>query len=188
MIYLIIGGSCCGKTSFVKNTWLKGHSFENKKDILPYVETKSVFLLGKYNNIEGRERAGSDTISRSQISLIVKQVKNLLNGKKDVVLEGDKVTSRKILEQLLQISDVTLILIYCDHETSLERNRALSSIAKPSTLKASLTKAKNIYVEYKDKMDGFSIDTTLFKVEDFQNFSLYNYRDYIKQGGNNKLF
>lgn len=186
MIYLIIGGSCCGKTSFVKNTWLKGKSFETKKDILTYVETDNAIILGKYSNIDGRERSGTDTISRSQVSLIGEQVKSLVGYDKDIVLDGDKATSRKLFDFLLSLDKTQLILIHCDATLSLQRNYEQNTIVSEATLKRILSKAKNIFGEYKDKMNGICIDTSKFTIEDFKAFSLYNYKSYIKED-NNKL-
>lgn len=180
MIYLIIGGSCCGKTSFVKNTWLRSCSFEVKKDILPYTETSNALLLGKYSNIDGRERSGSDTISRSQICLIEEQIKKFQTQGKDIILEGDKITSKKIFDMLLPYKP-KLILIHSSIEVSLGRNKQNDTIVKSSTLKAILTKAKNRFIEYKDSMNGISIDTSNFSVEDFKSFSLYNYKEYIEK-------
>lgn len=181
MIYLIVGGSCCGKTSFVKNTWLKDDNFEQKKDLLYYVETEEAILLGKYSNIDGRERAGTDTISRSQIGLMGEQVERLLEKNKDIVLEGDKATSRKLFDKVLSLGEVSLILITCDIAISLKRNVANQTTVKESTLKAALTKARNIFEEYKTIMNGVEIDTTAFFVEDFKQFSMRNYDKYIKQ-------
>ena len=188
MIYLLIGGSCCGKTSFVKNTWLKDKDFESHRDILPYVETDEAIILGKYSNIDGRERSGTDTISRSQVGLIGEQVKRLIGKGKDIVLEGDKATSRKVFDLLLSIDEVQLILIHCDISISLKRNEENNTIVKSSILKAILTKAKNIYVEYRDRMNGFEIDTSNFSIEDFKRYSLHNYTEYIRKTNQNKLF
>lgn len=184
MIYLIIGGSCCGKTSFVKNTWLKDKSFETKKDILTYVETDDAIILGKYSNIDGRERSGTDTISRSQVSLIGEQVMRFVSGEKDIVLDGDKATSRKLLDLLLSLSEVRLILIHCNIELSLKRNHEQKTIVNEATLKRILSKAKNIFVEYRDRTQGFEINTSEFAIEDFKTFSLYNYKEFIKEDNN----
>lgn len=179
MIYLIIGGSCGGKTSFCKNTWLKDCEFELKKDLLFYIETPKAFLIGKYQNVDGRERSGTDTISRSQIGLMFEQVKRLLDKGKDIVLEGEKTVSRKLFNNLLGLSCVKLILITSNYKKSIERHRHHSNIVKESTLKAICTKANNIFEEYKLLMDGEYIDTSMFSVEDFKTFSLYNYKDFL---------
>ena len=47
MIYLIVGASCSGKTSFTYNSFLKGKEFTQTKDILDYCETNDTILLGK---------------------------------------------------------------------------------------------------------------------------------------------
>jgi hypothetical protein len=55
MIYLIVGASCSGKTSFTYNSFLKGNEFSNNKNILDYCETKDTILLGKWDK-EGRTK------------------------------------------------------------------------------------------------------------------------------------
>lgn len=186
MIYLIVGGSCCGKTSFVKNSWLKDRCFEIKKELLYYTETDSSILLGKYNNIGGRERSGTDTISRSQIHLMGEQVERLISKGKDIILEGDKATSRKLFNKLLSLGEVKLILIRCETHISIRRNSENNSTAKESTLKASLTKAINIFREYRDIMSGVEIDTSSFSLEDFKRFSINNIEEY--NNNTSKLF
>lgn len=181
MIYIIIGGSCCGKTSFCKNTWLRDSTFEVKKDLIFYTETNNVCLIGKYSNICGRERSGTDTISRSQLGLIYEQVDRLIRNGKDIVLEGDKAVSRNLFNSLLKLSDVKLILINSHYKKSIERNIRNSTTVKESTLKAICTKANNIFEEYKHLMNGEFIDTSSFCIDDFKNFSLYNYKDFIKK-------
>lgn len=179
MIYLIIGGSCCGKTSFVKNTWLKGKVFEIKKYILTYVETENAIILGKYSNINERERSGTDTISRSQVSLIGEQVKRLTTLGKDIVLEGDKATSRKLFDYLLLLGEMRLFLLYTDIDTSINRHRVGNTPVKDRTLKAMLSRAKNIFMEYKDIMQGVAIDTSCFTPEDFVTFNIWNIEEYL---------
>ena len=188
MIYLIIGGTCCGKTSFVKNTWLKGMAFEAKKDVLHYVETDEAIILGKWSNIDGRERSGTDTISRSQIHLIGEQVKALMSVNKDIIIEGDKATFRKVFNELLLIGSVKLLHITSRIEKIIDRYYANGSKSSLSSVKASRTKAANIFVEYKDIMNGEEIDTTGLSEEDFKSLSLHNYKQYIKENNTIKLF
>ena len=191
MIYIVIGGSCCGKTSFVKNTWLNGKGLEPKRDILSYVETDEAIVLGKYSNIDGRERSGTDTISRSQVRFIGAQVEKLIHrhGNKDIVLEGDKATSRKVFDAILELNiPVQLILLHCDSQLSISRHREYPTTVSDTMLKAMLTRSKNIFVEYKERMNGIEIDTSDFTPEDFKTFSLFNYKDYIKDNNSNKLF
>jgi hypothetical protein len=188
MIYLIIGGTCCGKTSFVKNTWLKGRAFEAKKDILHYVETEEVIILGKWSNIDGRERSGTDTISRSQIHLIGEQVKSLLKHNKDIVVEGDKATFRKVFNELLEVGPIKLFHITSTIDKIIDRYYTNGSSSSLSSVKASRTKAANIFMEYKDMMNGEEVDTSGLNEEDFKTLSLYNYKQYQKENDTIKLF
>lgn len=179
MIFVIIGGSCCGKTSFAKNTWLKNKEIKVKKDILYYTETDDVILIGKYSNIDGRERSGTDTISRSQIHLLSEQVGRLTVLNKDIVLEGDKVAFRSVLNQILNIGEVRLIMITSNIDIIIDRYLHNGSKSSISSIKSSRTKSINIYREYSKLMNGIIIDTSFFTDEDFKTFSLWNLDDYL---------
>ena len=90
MIYLIIGGSCAGKSQFVKNSFLKGKPFKEYKDLVTICETDTDFMLGKYN-LDIRQ-TGTDRISRKDIPLFFDQIKRLYRRGKNVVCEGDKIS------------------------------------------------------------------------------------------------
>lgn len=175
MIYLIVGASCSGKTSFTYNSFLKGREFSQKRDVLDYCETDEAILLGKW--ISDTRTKGTDTINRKDIPLIGSQVEALLPLGKDIVLEGDKITSRNLFDKVLSFGvDVKLYLIDVPPEVSYERNVANNSTCTFSHLKAVTTKAYNIFMLYKDRMDGTRVDAT--NVEDFSNFGIGNYHEF----------
>ena len=76
MIYIVIGPSCSGKSTFVVNSFIKGKNAKETKDILTLCETDACFLVGKW--FDSRRVKGLDRISRAQIPLIVEQVKKLI--------------------------------------------------------------------------------------------------------------
>lgn len=172
MIYLIVGGSCAGKSSFVKNTWVKDKKGEMKKDILPYFETENAILIGIFDEEKGR-RIGTDRINRHDIPQFLPQILKLYNENpnKDIVLEGDKIVSRPLWNQLIKNNiKCKLYLIYCSQETSIKRNRINNSTNTDRSLKASCTRAYNIYNEYKDVFDGEVISSE--DISDFSKFSI----------------
>lgn len=73
MIYIVIGPSCSGKSTFVVNSFIRGENTKENKDIITYCETDTCFLIGKW--FDPRRVKGLDRISRAQIPLIVDQVK-----------------------------------------------------------------------------------------------------------------
>lgn len=172
MIYLIVGGSCAGKSSFVNNKWVKNKKGTMKKDILPYFETEDSILLGIYDNEQGR-RIGTDRINRKDIKKILPQIITLYNKspEKDIILEGDKIVSRPLWNGLIENKiECKVYLIECSPEKSIERNRKNNSTNKESTLKASCTRAKNIFNEYKDIFNGEIINSE--NIKDFSKFGI----------------
>lgn len=169
MIYIVIGPSCSGKSTFVVNSFIKGKNAKETKDILTLCETDTCFLIGKW--FDSRRVKGLDRISRAQIPLITKQVKKLIPKNKNIVLEGDKVVSQKIFRELLNTGEkCKLFWIRCSAETSLNRNRKNGSTQQESSIRAVATKAKNIFYIFQNEMDGEIVDTE--NVVDWDNFNL----------------
>lgn len=172
MVYLIVGGSCSGKTSFVRNKFISYDKGIMKKDILPYLETENKILIGVYDGMKGRTE-GTDRINRHDIPKFGEQIIkfNKENPNKDIILEGDKIVSRPLWNKLIENKiECKVYLIECSPETSIERNRKNNSTNKESTLKASCTRAKNIYNEYKDIFNGEIISSE--NVKDFSKFGI----------------
>ena len=172
MVYLIVGGSCSGKTSFVKNKFLNNAKGEMKKDILPYYETENTILIGVYDGNKGRTN-GTDRINRKDIPKFAEQIIKFYNEnpKKDIVLEGTKIISRPLWNNLiLNNIQCKVILIYCSAETSIKRNRINNSTNTDRNLKAVCTASLNIYNEYKDIFNGIIVNSE--NVKDFSTFGI----------------
>jgi len=176
MIYLIIGASCSGKTSFTYNSFLKDKEFINNKNILDYCETKDTILLGKWDK-EGRTK-GSDTISRKDISLINSWIAEMLKiSNKDIVLEGDKITSRTIFNFIKDFRlPCKLYWIQVTPEVSYSRNVNNGSTCSFSHLKAVTTKAQNIYMDYCNYFNGEIVNTCNLTRKDFDVLNKDNYK------------
>ncbi len=181
MIYIVVGASCSGKTSFTKNSFVEGRDNKEFKDLIVVTENDSYYLIGSY--LQDKRTLGSDTIMRKDIPIIYDQVLNLVNRKdnKDIVLEGDKITSRNLFNKLLELNiPIKLYLIDVTPETSYKRNVENGSRCSYSHLKAVTTKAFNIFVEYKDKMNGVRINAN--DIRDFTTFNINNYQEYKEEG------
>lgn len=153
MIYLVIGGSCAGKSTFTKKRFLNGKDYQEHRDLLPYIETSDSIIIGSIK--ENSRRFGIDTINRRYINLIVEQVKRLLEKNKDIVLEGDRIVNRNIFNALLETKEkIKLYLINVSLETCLKRNQENNTILSQSHLKGVITKSKNIFEEYKNIFDS----------------------------------
>ena len=175
MIVFVIGASRAGKSSYIKNTFLTG-SVKFKKDILPYCETDSCYIIGDYEKYKdsSETRIGLDKISKKQILDILPQVIKLYNvSNKDIILDGDKAVNRNLMNGLLEKKcDIKIIYIRCSTETSISRSKACGIPTSDSTLKALRTKADNFYYEYEGRVRAEIIDTD--EVTDFTVFSANN--------------
>ncbi|MCD8018420.1 MAG: hypothetical protein LUF92_02195 [Clostridiales bacterium] len=126
-------------------------------------------MVGKW--FDERRVKGLDRISRAQIPKITEQVKRLIPKGKDIVLEGDKVVSGKIFDELLDMgAECQLYWIRCSEKMTLKRNRKNGSTQKESSIKAVATKAKNMFWQYAPMMNGMIIDTE--EITDWESFSL----------------
>lgn len=184
-IYLIVGGSHSGKTSFVVNTFVRGREGKFYKDLVGLTEFDDCILFGDY--LTDKRTKGTDTITRSWLDRLFPQIEKLIPLEKDIVLEGDKIISRPLFNKIAELGvPVKLFWICCDVSVSLERNRKFNSTAKESTLRGAWTKAKNMFYEYQDKFDGEVIYTD--EITDFTKFSLYTCERHKISVKNDKLF
>lgn len=158
MVYIIIGGSRAGKTQVAINSFIKDKKIEEKKDLIPYTEVEDYILLGKYSP-EGR-RKGTDLVARQDIPKFYDQIVRLLDTGKDIVIEGDKITSDNLFNQLKEAGiKCKLYFVRCSAETSIKRCREHNDNFKESNLKALITKCINRFDKWKDDFDGEIIDT-----------------------------
>lgn len=158
MIYLIVGPSHAGKTSFVVNSFIKGQEIKEYKDLIPVSECDNCYLIGRYSISERTK--GTDRVSRKDIPLFGEQIKRLLDKGKDIVLEGDKICSHNLFDEIKSWGvPCKLYWVKCSPEKSYERNQVHGSVCKFSHLKAVYSKSRNIFNDYKNDFDGEIIDT-----------------------------
>jgi len=154
VIYIIIGQSGAGKTTYVKERWLK-EPFEAKEDIVSYVVSGNVALIGKYGI--GIRTEGTDTLSYNSAGKILSQIKRLYPSY-DIVIEGDRINSERVFKSLSKL-DCKLYLVTTSLKNSMERLRAGGSSITPSFVKATKTKSANRFLKYADTMNGEIIKT-----------------------------
>ena len=178
MIYIVIGPSCAGKSTFVKNSFIKDSQLTLFNDIIKVTESDYAYLIGDYTakTVDGRLR-GTDAIARQYLKLVVPQINNLIRTfPKDVVIDGDKIYSHNIFDALVSLTPfikVELDYIWCSEKTSIERNKKNGATMKESAIKALSTKPYNLYMEYKDKFYSH-----IYNTEGITDWSvLYAYND-----------
>lgn len=162
MIYIVIGQSGAGKTTFVKDKFLK-EPFELVSDEIAYtVCANGIYALGKYG-IDKRTE-GTDTLAYNSKEKIKKQIEKLKT--KDIVLEGDRINNKEIFDFIKSLGvDVKLYLITCSLKTSMERLRKAGSTISVPFVKTTKTKSKNMYLNYANKFNGEIINTEEIKDE-----------------------
>ena len=103
----------------------------------------------------GNRTDGTDTLSYSAKEAIKRQLRKFAIQNADVVLEGDRINNRDIMEFVSRLGVKTkMYLVTCKPQTSMERLRTAGSTITPKFVKATRTKSKNIYLEYASRFDG----------------------------------
>lgn len=156
MIYIIIGQSGSGKTTFAKTNFLV-EPIEIIEDVIPYSKcANGIYALGRYGI--GKRTEGTDTLAYNAKNNIKKQLKALRD--KNIVLEGDRINNKEIFDYIATLGvEVKLYLVTCSLKTSMERLRAAGSTITPTFVKATKTKSKRMFLEYASRFNGEVIKT-----------------------------
>ena len=171
-VVVIIGGSHSGKSSFVRNTFVRGRTGDLNRDLMSYTEFDDCILIGRYDTGEKR-RDGTDSVERKQVGNFAQQVMNLLPKNKIIVLEGMRCVSRPMMNKLLENGvDVGIIWIHISPETSFARNQKFGNKLTLDQAKRIDTTCRNFVKDYKEKVNIVAFDTE--RVSDFTSLSVNN--------------
>ena len=159
MIYVVIGQSGAGKTTFCKSKFLL-KDLEPVEDY-PVACTRSgnIYAIGKYGI--GIRTEGTDTLSYSALPKIIQTVKDLIrNGHINILMEGDRINNDKMFLFLSMLNiPVKLYLIQCSIPTSLSRLRKSGSKIMETFIKTTRTKAIKRFLKWGRLFDGEIITT-----------------------------
>lgn len=157
MIYIIVGQSGSGKTTFTKSRFLNGET-EVFEDEIPYTVCGRTAALGRYN--VGKRTEGTDTLPYNAQDKIKRLLPKLIGMGYDIVMEGDRINTPEIFDYVRNLGqDVKLFLVKCSILTSMERLQAAGSTITITFVKATKTKAKRNYIRYAKVFHGEIIDT-----------------------------
>lgn len=152
MIFIIIGQSGSGKTTFVRKRFLTGE-LSIVEDIVPYTTNGEYCAIGKYGI--GIRTEGTDTLSYDAGEKIRRQIRKLLDEGKNVVIEGDRINNRATFATIALMNvPAKLFLVVCSLETSLQRLRAAGSKITPTFVKATKTRSRNNFLKWRKRFDG----------------------------------
>ncbi len=144
LITVIIGQAGAGKTTYVKNKYLKNPVLI--KDIIKVTKCDDNYLLGDYT-INSRT-LGTDTIPYNELNKIIKYIGD--NPDKNIIAEGDRINNDKFFQFLLTLQrPIKLFLFICPLKVSKNRLKEVSCIKLPF-IKATRTKSVRNYLKYKD--------------------------------------
>ncbi len=157
MVYIIIGQSGSGKTTFVRQKFLSGET-RIVEDVIPYTVCGNTAALGRYGI--GKRTEGTDTLSYNSQERIKELLPVLIKKGYDVVMEGDRINSPAMFDYVSKLgTEVKLYLVKCSVLTSMERLQAAGSTITMSFVKATKTKAKRNFLRYAKVFDGEIIKT-----------------------------
>lgn len=159
MIYVVIGQSGAGKTTFCRKYFLT-RELEPVNDY-PVACTKSgdIYAIGKYGI--GIRTEGTDTLSYSALPKIIQTLKELImDGHKNILMEGDRINNEKMFSFLSTLSvPVNLYLIRCSLQTSLQRLRQNGSKITEKFVKTTQTKSQNQFTKWGKAFNGKVLNT-----------------------------
>lgn len=171
-IYVIVGNSHAGKTSFTRNTFFRGREGILKKDIMYYTEFPDCYVLGRYN-CGTRCKEGTGVLERKQVGNFAKQILALYKDR-DIVIEGMRAVSRPMMNALIEAGcRLKLIWMKISPEVCMERTRKWGT--EILTLAGAITqynKTSNFIRDFTGKLPIDIIDTE--EVKDFAKFSMTN--------------
>ena len=152
MIFIIIGQSGSGKTTFVRKRFLTGE-LSIVEDIVPYTTNGEYCAIGKYGI--GIRTEGTDTLSYDAGEKIRRQIQKLHAEGKDIVIEGDRINNRATFAMIAILKiPAKLYLVDCSLETSIVRLRASGSTITPAFVKATKTRSRNNFLKWRKRFDG----------------------------------
>lgn len=156
MIFVVIGQSGAGKTTFVKEKFLSGE-LKIVEDVVPYTTNGKICAIGRYGI--GRRTEGTDTLPYNSGAKIRELIKKLHVAGEDILIEGDRINNRATFELLRNIgAEVKLYLVTCTLETSISRLRAGGSNITEKFVKATKTRSANNFARYSEDFSGEIID------------------------------
>ena len=142
---IIIGQSASGKTTYIKNTYLKdciNISFEDKPfKITKMQKDKDRYLL--FGHHKGEKRCeGTDELSMSILPQLIEYITANKDNFDILIAEGDRINNEKFFNFIVSLNmPVELYVMRCSLKESLQRRVETGSNASETFVKTTRTKA-----------------------------------------------
>jgi len=175
-IILLIGQSCAGKTTYIRNNFLKDYSSINFID-KPFKITEFIknndekwLLLGHH---KGEKRCeGSDELSMAILPQLIEFIKENFNTYDVMIFEGDRINNEKFFKFIQSLNKpVELYILTCSLETSLKRRQETGSKPSETFVKTTITKSNNM--KKLGMQLGFKVE--LIKTDDSKSSGLMSF-------------
>ncbi len=157
MIYVIIGQSGSGKTTYVKQIFFNEKNFRRFDKPIKYTITNNNLLIGHYGI--GIRCEGSDTLGFNQYRDIMKFVKENIEKFENIVLEGDRINQKETFE-FAKTQNAKVYCFICSIAESLERlSKAGSKIDEKFVLTTRTKSLNNLSYAKSLKLNTETINT-----------------------------
>lgn len=165
-IILVIGGSCSGKTTYVKKHFL-GSELKNIEASSPvrHCISGDTLLIGNYNI--GKACEGADTIGFTQSPIAAQFICDNIDKYKTIVAEGERITKNHFWETMKELFIAGHEIDVYYFKVTLEEAKARKTATRigqlwkgganfsESFLKMTITKARNFAARSKEY--GFNL-------------------------------
>lgn len=154
-IIIVIGQSASGKSTYVKNNFIKEPPALIETP-LKHTVSGTTMLLGDY--LVNRRCVGTDTLSYNVLDKIIELVKDGVGKYEVIVAEGDRINNSKFFEEVSKLMIPTTLYVFsCSVEESMKRlSKEGSSIKEPFV---KTTKTKSNSMKLLGKRLGFNVIT-----------------------------
>lgn len=149
-VIIVIGQSCSGKTTYVKNNFL------NEASEFKFIDKPFKITLMKKNNdqwilpghYKGEKRCeGTDELSMGILPKLIEYIKNEKENFDILCVEGDRINNKRFFNFIKTLNvSVSLIYLKCSLEESIKRRIKNNSDPSETFVKTTITKSQNMFL------------------------------------------
>ena len=147
-VIIVIGQSASGKTTYIRNNFLKDYSnvefIDKPFKLTNLVRAKQKYLLLGHHKGEKRCE-GSDELSMAILPQLIEFVKENVNNYDIMIFDGDRINNKKFFEFIASLNISTdLYILKCSLQESIDRRVKTGSKPSETFVKTTITKSNNM--------------------------------------------